>query len=234
MFLKVYPIVTLSMFLFLYISTKLLNSMNKYFDLHNKYLNMITLLTEIKATQHDHSNILNTLIASHNEVKQGLASSTFSTKVLEINDLIRFRIPIFVNYLEQFELKCSESNISFEYYNELSELYEIPIEEYHLLRIVDNLLINAYNALMKNDNILDKNIRCTIFNDIDSLRITVENSGNIDLANINKVKSSKVIPDRGYGLENVKKLVKKYHGHIEIYSESGIVTISVLFPFDLV
>lgn len=103
------------------------------------------------------------------------------------------------------------------------------IEPYALTVVLGNLLDNAITATLKNDE-KHREIILKIKTDQDAVFIRVKNFYSEELIKKgNRFISTK--PDQkghGYGLKNVKEVIKKYNGSIDITTQDSVFKVSVM------
>ena len=130
-----------------------------------------------------------------------------------------------------FKLKTAkEENIKLDLALFIPPVLNIEIAD--IVTILGNLLDNALDAVTK---VEDKMIRLDIEFSKGNLLIKIDNSfdGNIKYTerkgeNERRIATLKMQDEHGYGLENVRKSVEKYNGHIDISHESNIFSVGVL------
>ena len=115
-------------------------------------------------------------------------------------------------------------------YNVKSNLKNISLDNSELTVILSNLLNNAIEATSM---IKKKELEVFIDEDNKYYSINVKNRTEgvklSDLSNIFKMGYSTKGEGRGYGLYNVKNIVDKYKGKIQISLDDDIVDIKILF-----
>lgn len=103
------------------------------------------------------------------------------------------------------------------------DIVEIPIEEYDFFSVLSNLLDNAIEASMQNDE-SEGYISLQILSLNNVFKLRLENSYLIEPVKRDKrFISHKGDNDmHGWGIENVKEIVKKYNGRFDINYGDGI------------
>ena len=179
------------------------------------------LLDKFRANEHEYNNHLNTLNAmiemSDNSTLKGninnyiinmKESETYSKLMYIKNAILR---AVLFNKIKE----CEEKSIIFNY-DVICNLDELPIEDTELSILLNNLLNNSIEAVNELD---DRIIKLKIFQG-SNYEIVVENNVKsgivIDQNEIFKKGISTKGKERGYGLYNVKKIVKKYKGTIQL------------------
>ncbi|HHV13373.1 MAG TPA: GHKL domain-containing protein [Clostridiales bacterium] len=107
---------------------------------------------------------------------------------------------------------------------------EMNFSTFDITIILSNLLDNAMKASLEIDKDM-RNINIVIRVDKGVLRITIKNkfNGMVLYRDGNIVTSKKDVENHGIGLENVKKVVKKYHGTLDIkHTEDEFSVIALL------
>ena len=115
-------------------------------------------------------------------------------------------------------------------YNIKSNFKDISLDNSELTVILSNLLNNAIEAtsMIKKKElevILEEDNRYYIIN----VKNRTEGLKGEDLSNIFKMGYSTKGEGRGYGLYNVKNIVDKYRGKIQLSLEEDIMNIKILF-----
>jgi two-component system sensor histidine kinase AgrC len=204
-------------------------------ELENTYNPLLNEVIEnLKAEKHEYRNHLNVLytmaqIGDENEIKEHIIK--YIGNIKENNKLEQvFYIEnvvvkaIIYNLLKEAESLNINVNLSIK-----SNLNNLLLDDSEVTIILSNLINNAIEALKE----VDKRELEIIIDEINGVRITVRNyapnMSNENLQNIfNKGFSTKG-KDRGYGLYNVKKIVKKYKGKIQLAFEDNYLAISIIF-----
>lgn len=101
---------------------------------------------------------------------------------------------------------------------------ECFMEDMDLCIIFTNLLNNAVEALKKLDSHISKELYVEIHNVTQEIQITVTNSSmpyNFqELHHLTTAKSDKT--NHGFGLSNIQRIVKKYHGDLIVHYSNGL------------
>lgn len=193
------------------------------------------LMSKVKANEHEYKNHLNviygiTQVAKEEELRQKIkeyigtitANNEEFSRLLHIeNTIIKAILYNKIQMAEKLGVSCI--------YSVTSDLKYIPVDDSELTVIFSNLLNNAIEATSM---IKNKEMEVIIGEDKDQYYITVmnrtEGMNPINLMNIFKIGYSTKGEGRGYGLYNVKKIVEKYKGKIQISLDSDILTLSII------
>lgn len=225
---------------FLYQSIRI-KEQQRAINIHEKYTPFLkSMVHEVRQNQHDFKNHLNVLygLAQNEEDKQvkeeikeyleKLIDNIKSTdKLLNIKDQVLSAI------IYSKKALAGEKGICFELEFQ-SEIPEYPLEKYELVELLGNLLDNAIEAA--EDTNYSSNPRIILILGLEgkSKIIKVKNTGGtLRNQDINKIFkrgfSTKEGKHRGYGLYNVKQLVKNYNGTIELSFEDSYTVFKILF-----
>lgn len=108
---------------------------------------------------------------------------------------------------------------------------QLKISEVDLCVIIGNLLDNAMEACMKQENTEDRFIRIYINILKQQLYISVSNSvGEVLRKEGNRYHSTKASSSHGFGLVRVDRIVEKYDGYINRQDEPGVFATEVMLP----
>lgn len=194
------------------------------------------LMGKLKANEHEYKNHLNTIwsIAQvsddgdiRNKLKEYISTivenSNESSIILDIDNTILKAV------LYNKSERAEKLGITYKY-NIKSNLLDIPLDNSELTVVLSNLLNNAIEATSL---IEKKELEVNIIEDNKFYVINVKNRSEglklDNLSNIFKMGYTTKGEGRGYGLYNVKKIVEKYKGKIEISLEDDIVSMSIKF-----
>ncbi|NKF08021.1 sensor histidine kinase [Clostridium gasigenes] len=199
---------------------------------YNKVVN--ELIEHIKGNQHEYKNHLNTITSiiylstdiieakkEVNKYMEIISQEVDFNKVLSIDNMI-IKAIIYSKILE-----CEEKGIEF-IFNIKGDIKKLNIESSDLTVILSNVLNNAIEAAEKS---IQKKVQLEI--DINERKhIIIKNTvDNIDISEIGsflKRGFSKKGKNRGYGLYNVKKIVRKYYGEVNIVLEDEWVVVNII------
>ncbi|BAH05390.1 GHKL domain-containing protein [Clostridium kluyveri] len=212
----------------------------KSLETYNKYNSVILdLIDEIKSRQHDFKNHFSTIYGMvltydekelRYELKNYLESLQKSLSDTEEYIYMGSKVFAAVIYVKVREAK--QKNIDF-CFNIEDNTIKFPLRGYELSEVLNNLIDNAFQAVtdMEPDK---KNVY---------LKITQnEKEKCIEVGNTKPEMFEKIIPNifykgfttkkengHGYGLYNVKKIVQKYKGKIEVLIEDENVVFRITF-----
>ncbi|MFL0246113.1 sensor histidine kinase [Candidatus Clostridium stratigraminis] len=209
----------------------------KSLEEYKKYSLVISKLFEdVRGRQHDFKNHLNTLyslILTSDEknlkstIAQYMNSLNISLenmeKVLQTNNAVV--TAIIYNKINE----AARYNIEFKYIIQGDTGF--PFKDYELSELLNNLLDNAFEAVLSSEGKLKK-----VFLNIGHLEkdciIEIGNTGErIDFNDIGKIfnpgYSTKEGENRGYGLYNVKKIVDSYGARIQLSFENNCTIFSI-------
>lgn len=108
---------------------------------------------------------------------------------------------------------------------------QLKISEVDLCVIIGNLLDNAMEACLKQENPEERFIRIYINVLKQQLYISVTNSvGGIVKKEGKRYHSTKNSPSHGFGLMRVDRIAEKYSGYVNRQDESGVFATEVMLP----
>ena len=194
------------------------------------------LMGKVKANEHEYKNHLNTIwsiaqISSPEEVKSKIKEymSSIVDDSEEFSMLVDVENTIVKAVLYNKGQRAEKLDVKYNY-RVNSNLKDISLDNSELTVVLSNLLNNAIEAT----SIIDKKeIEVDISEDNKSYIINVRNYTEglkaESLSNIFKMGYSTKGEGRGYGLYNVKQIVEKHKGKIQISLDDDIVDIKILF-----
>ncbi len=131
------------------------------------------------------------------------------------------RIDSILNYMIE---KAKNANIHITWKIQIPE--QIEISTFDINVILSNLLDNALNAL---SDIPDPTLEILIKYDRGILCINIKNNCNHEQASIHDIHSVfEPENEHGYGLKNVQRIVKKYHGSLSAECVNNVFNTSIL------
>lgn len=201
--------------------------MERQLQIYEKYLPIINqLIEELRKRQHEYDNHIQALkmVTVVNKDYESVIKS-MSRYIVELekkNDLgklIKLDNKVLAGFLYSKQKLAEEKGIDFEI--EINDYdFSTNLLDYELVEVIGNLINNAFETEV-DDNIvkliLSKNQDMDIIeirNKYPYLRHEIINSM------FKKGFSTKVGKSRGYGLYNLKEIVEKYHGEINIRNEN--------------
>lgn len=209
--------------------------------IHERYVPFLTeLVEEARRKQHDYANHLNAIYGltelddsnlCKKEIRKYLKGLIRDFKTLD--KILAIRESVLSAIIYSKRALAESQNISFKL-EIINQIPHYPVEDYELVEILGNLLDNAIEAINLNNTEFAKEVILTLGEEEEKKVIEVKNSGEpFELKNIEtlfeKGFSTKKGKHRGYGLYNVKKVVNKYNGTIELSLADNYTIFRVLF-----
>lgn len=194
------------------------------------------LMGKLKANEHEYKNHLNTIwsiaqVTTPEEMKAKLQEyiSNIVDDTEEFSMLLNVENTIIKAVLYNKGQRAEKLGVQYTY-NIKSNFKDISLDNSELTVILSNLLNNAIEAtsMIKKKElevILEEDNRYYIIN----VKNRTEGLKGEDLSNIFKMGYSTKGEGRGYGLYNVKNIVDKYRGKIQLSLEEDIMNIKILF-----
>lgn len=194
------------------------------------------LMGKLKANEHEYKNHLNTIwsiaqVTTPEEMKGKLQEyiSNIVDDTEEFSMLLNVENTIIKAVLYNKGQRAEKLGVQYTY-NIKSNFKDISLDNSELTVILSNLLNNAIEAtsMIKKKElevILEEDNRYYIIN----VKNRAEGLKGEDLSNIFKMGYSTKGEGRGYGLYNVKNIVDKYRGKIQLSLEEDIMNIKILF-----
>lgn len=195
------------------------------------------LMGKVKANEHEYKNHLNTIwsiaqVSDPMDVKDKIKEyiSNIVDEGEEFSMLLNIDNTIVKAVLYNKGQRAEKLGVKYNY-KVTSDLSDIPLDNSELTVVLSNLLNNAIEATSM---IKNKEVSICIDEDTKNYIINVKNySEGVTpeiLSSIFKMGYTTKGEGRGYGLYNVKKIVDKHKGKIQVSLEEDIVNISVIFP----
>ena len=194
------------------------------------------LMGKLKANEHEYKNHFNTIwsiaqVTTPEEMKGKLQEyiSNIVDDTEEFSMLLNVENTIIKAVLYNKGQRAEKLGVQYTY-NIKSNFKDISLDNSELTVILSNLLNNAIEAtsMIKKKElevILEEDNRYYIIN----VKNRTEGLKGEDLSNIFKMGYSTKGEGRGYGLYNVKNIVDKYRGKIQLSLEEDIMNIKILF-----
>ena len=194
------------------------------------------LMGKLKANEHEYKNHLNTIwsiaqVTPPEDIKEKLQE--YITNIVddteEFSMLLNVENTIIKAVLYNKGQRAEKLGVKYTY-NVRSNFKDILLDNSELTVILSNLLNNAIEATSM---IKKKELEVFIEEDnkyyIIDVRNRTEGLRMEDLGNIFKIGYSTKGEGRGYGLYNVKSIVDKYRGKIQMSLDDDIISIKILF-----
>lgn len=198
------------------------------------------LIEEVRSKQHDFKNHITT-IYGFSQQNNSEVIENIQTYIEDLNQHLK-DIDIFLHIKNKvissilYSKMCESELKGIDLHFEIPP-YEIPVPlaDYEYVAVLGNLLDNAFEVPMKSDH-EKKEIIFKLTDDSGSSILEVWNNGipinSKDMSNLFRkgysTKENKT--QRGYGLYNVKRIVDKYNGNIEILQQSNLTGFRICFP----
>lgn len=195
-------------------------------QIYEKYIPVINeLIGELQIKQHEFDNHIQALsMIMMTSTDYESITRNMKTYINDIEEdglgyLIKLDNKVLVGFLYSSIKKAKEIGIQFEVLIE-EYIFKTKLKNYELIEIVGNLINNAFETGVSNNVVIFK---LNKEKDMNAIEIKNKHSYLKDemiKKMFNKGFSTKSIDGRGYGLYNVKEIVKKYGGKIEILNET--------------
>ncbi len=210
----------------------------KNLEAYNRYSKLtVDLVKEVKSKQHDFKNHLSTIYGIIQVSESDDAKSKIKNYIEGLNDnlskeqsIISLDNKVVAGIIYSKLQKAEELGITFKYLIN-SDINLIPVKDYELAEILFNLLDNAFEAISKQDN--NRWVELNIDREKENSIIYVRNSGatlkNTNVNEIFKKGFSTKGSQRGFGLYNIKTIVDKYGGSIEITTQNDTTEFILFF-----
>ncbi|CAN7767644.1 ATP-binding protein [Paenibacillus sp. LjRoot153] len=193
--------------------------------------NIDALFNSIKEQRHDFTNHVNTI---HSLIELGKLEElkTYAKEIIgetiETNDIIKIDNPALCALVQAKAAQAVNRKIAFEH--ELSTMEELgnsAIKSTEVVKIISNLLDNAFEATTMDNSSNEKRVKIKGAIHDGLLNINVTNTGNpipdeiVDIIFKSGFSTKEGGKNRGLGLAIVTKLIKKYQGTISVSHENG-------------
>lgn len=195
------------------------------------------LLAKLKANEHEYRNHLNTIwsiaqVSEADEIRDKLKEyiSSMVDDTEEFSMLLNVENTIIKAVLYNKSQRAEKLGVKY-IYNIKSDLKDIKLDNSELTVVLSNLLNNAIEATSM---IKKKELEINISEDDKRYIIEVKNRTEgvraEDLSSMFKMGYSTKGEGRGYGLYNIKQIVDKNKGKIQMFLEEDIMNIIISFP----
>ncbi|QLY80796.1 sensor histidine kinase [Clostridium intestinale] len=210
----------------------------KSLEAYNRYSKLtVDLVKDVKSKQHDFKNHLSTIygivqVSNEKDSREKIKAyiEELSESLLKEQNLISLDNKVLAGIIYSKLQKAEELNINFTYLIN-SDINTIPVKDYELAEILFNLLDNAFDAVSGHDSI--RGVELRIDKEKENSIIHVKNSGatlkNTNVNEIFKKGFSTKGSQRGFGLYNIKSIVDKYGGSIEITTQNDSTEFILIF-----
>ncbi|MTK10708.1 MAG: GHKL domain-containing protein [Clostridiaceae bacterium] len=213
------------------------NEVKKSLENYQKYSPVISkLLEDVRRRQHDFKNHLNTvyslvLVSDEKNLKKAMAQymDSLNTSLESMEKLLQIDNTVVAAIIYNKINEAAKYNIEFKYI--IQGDYKIPFKDHELSEILNNLLDNAFDAVLNSKSDFKR-----VFLNIGYLEenciIEIGNTGErIEFNDIGKIfnagYTTKEGENRGYGLYNVKKIVESYGARIQLSFENNYTIFSI-------
>lgn len=213
------------------------NEIKKSLENYQKYSPVISkLLEDVRRRQHDFKNHLNTvyslvLVSDEKNLKKTMTQymDSLNTSLESMEKLLQIDNTVVAAIIYNKVNEAAKYNIEFKYI--IQGDYSLPFKDHELSEILNNLLDNAFDAVLSSKSGLKK-----VFLNIGYLEenciVEIGNTGErIEFNVIGKIfnagYTTKEGENRGYGLYNVKKIVESYGARIQLSFENNHTIFSI-------
>ncbi|MBB5174193.1 sensor histidine kinase [Texcoconibacillus texcoconensis] len=193
-----------------------------------------SLVTSVRSDRHDLNNHL-TVISGLMKMKNFDAADKYIQEMIgniNINNkALKIKNPILSSMLYSKMDKYQRAGIPFSV-NIANEEIETILSSTDLIRLISNLLDNAYEATLKMPN-AERKIELEITKVNETVKLIVKNTSTIKEITEYHFKigySTKSKSDRGYGLAIIQEVTEKYNGFLEVDTKDNVVSIEISFP----
>lgn len=222
---------------FIYNNIRLIQK-KKELKIQSTYTNILKeLVSDLRKIQHDHRNHLATILAMvENENKEFSRMEKYIENIIGkskyIDKSLNIKNPVINAIIYNKMAKAKSNGIEF-LIKFKKTIPDYGMEDYELVEILGNLLDNAIEANLDYE-INDKKIIVTLGLENNKRIIEVKNTAKLfELPTTENIfsegYSTKKGKLRGFGLNNVKEIVKTYKGTLEFSIEDKLVIIKILF-----
>lgn len=238
--LVVYSVISIAIFLLnvsLYWYIAKISEEKKALEIQRHYEPILEdMIEEIRRKQHDFKNYLNAIngiveVARGEELKTRLKNyiENVNHSYQNLEDIVYIKDLIIRAVVYNKLCEAERLNIRFLYNINNNFLGDI-LKDYEISDILGNLINNAFEAVSNDEN---KEVLLNIFTEENSTVIEVKNNGTPikaeDINNIFKRGFSTKGENRGYGLYNIKKIVERSGGKLQLSIENNYTTFRILF-----
>lgn len=207
------------------------NEIKKSLEEYKKYSPVISkLLEDVRRRQHDFKNHLNTvyslvLVSDEKNLKETITQymDSLSISLENMEKVLRIDNTVVTAIIYNKINEAAKNNIQFKY--SIQGDCKFPFKDYELSEILNNLVDNAFEAVLNSKSNLKK-----VFLNIGYLEenciIEIGNTGErVEFSDIGRIfnagYTTKAGENRGYGLYNVKRIVESYGARIQLSFEKN-------------
>ncbi|ABR49689.1 signal transduction histidine kinase regulating citrate/malate metabolism [Alkaliphilus metalliredigens QYMF] len=201
---------------------------------------VLPLIEEIRSKQHDFKNHITTIYGFSQQSNSNI-SQNIQTYIENLNKHLK-DVDIFFHIENNvisgilYSKLCEAESRYIDLHYEIPP-YEIPfpLTDYEYVAILGNVFDNAFEAPMKSEDKM-KRIIFKLIDDGNSSVLEIWNNGtpinSKDMSDLFRkgYSTKKNKSQRGYGLYNVKRIVDKYNGNIEILTQNNLTGFRICFP----
>ncbi|MCQ4925362.1 ATP-binding protein [Tissierella carlieri] len=212
-------------------------------QIYEKYIPVINeLIQELRVKQHEFDNHIQALnMIMFTSTNYESITRTMKNYINDIErssnlgDLIKLENKVLAGFLYSKVKKAEELGIQFKILVKDYE-FKLGLKDYEIIEIIGNLINNAFETgIEKNEVILELKKE----EDMNVIEIRNKHSY-LKNENINKIFNkgftTKLGSGRGYGLYNIREIVRKHSGNIEIsnevYNDENYIKFRILFVRD--
>ncbi|AKL94326.1 histidine kinase-, DNA gyrase B-, and HSP90-like Atpase [Clostridium aceticum] len=195
-------------------------------QVYEKYLPVIDeLIKELRARQHEFDNHIQALkmitvtSTNYEDIMHSMKKYTHELEIKnDLGDLIKLNNKVLAGFLYNKRKLAKKLGVDFEIIIE-DYAFIAKLKNFELVEVVGNLINNAFETGIDNNV-----VKLILSKEKDMYVIEIRNKHpylNRDKINtiFKKGFSTKPYIDRGYGLYNLKKIVNRYNGEIEVLNE---------------
>jgi two-component system, LytTR family, sensor histidine kinase AgrC len=213
------------------------NELKKSVEEYKKYSPVISkLLEDVRRRQHDFKNHLNTvyglvLVSDEKNLKETIKQyiDSLNTSLENMEKVLQIDNTVVTAIIYNKINEAAKWDIEFKY--SIQGNSKFPIKDHELSEILNNLLDNAFDAVLDSESNFKKVFLNIGYLDEDCI-IEIGNTGKrIEFNDIGRIfnpdYTTKKGDDHGYGLYNVKKIVEAYGGRIQLSFENNYTIFSI-------
>ncbi|ABR46345.1 signal transduction histidine kinase regulating citrate/malate metabolism [Alkaliphilus metalliredigens QYMF] len=225
---------------FLYQSIRI-REQQKVIDIHEKYTPFLkSMVQEVRQKQHDfknHLNVLYGLIQIQDSGQVNMEIKEYIEKLIEniksTDKLLNIKDQVLSAIIYSKKVLADEKNICFDV-EFISQIPVYPLEKYELVELFGNLLDNAIEAAETRKDEYPPKVVLILGIEGDFKVVEIKNTGgtlqNEEIGKIfHRGFSTKKGKHRGYGLYNVKKIVSRHSGTIELSFDDDYTIFKIKF-----